>query len=908
MLIIVAASASAQEIAHFDLPSQPLATSLKEVADESGINVLFDRSTVAGLQAKALKADLTPAGAIDQLLKDTGLTRELVDAHTIVITAALRKTSQLIPLVGSAASSQSSRPAPSSATDGAQTNAGTASTELQEVIVTATRRAENISKVPISITALTQPKIDALGIKDFADMVKFTPGVTFDDSSNNISIRGIASSGGANTTGIYIDDTPVQTRTTTDVLPEAFDVDRIEVLRGPQGTLFGAGAEGGAVRYITTQPSVAQSSLYSRDEISYTQGGAMSYDIGVAGGGPVIDNVLGLRASVLFTHFGGWIDRIDSESPTVNAAPSQNILESNSNRATGKLFRLAALWQPNQNWQITPGIYYSVQNALGGGSVWPIYSDPARDRFYDGTPDLASTEDHFLLSSLKIQGNLGFANFISNTSYFNRNLPTIFSVATFDLGFYQTLVGEGPGGTSWLPGFPLIDGSGIHLPPGFRFNAPTTYDSWYYNWTQELRLQSNDPVSRLQWTVGAFYALDQEQALYAQSGADDPAFFQYFAGATVPQIFNGIDLICYPTGGLRGCYDFYFLENQYTRQYAAYGDASYAFTDQWKLDVGLRESLIMYSFDEYDAGAQLFGPPQAPMGYNKQPSFTPKASLNFQADPNNLYYFAYARGFRPGGADSPIPYAACQQDFTNLGVKSLPTTYGPDTTENFEVGAKNNIAGRVQLATSVFWINWDNIQQTAVLPICGLTGIFNLGTAVSKGADFQGTFQLTDRLTLDIAAGYTDARYTKSSRLTPRAATPIVQSGDAIAGTSGLPTPPWSGTLGLEYTFKAFAHDMFVRADDQFVSAEKWIGPQMDPGTSLYDPANFLLPSTNELNLRAGVTVGVWQIEAFVNNLADAHPLINYGFSSLNTVGPSRLETTDVGLPRTMGLTFIFRK
>ncbi len=148
---------------------------------------------------------------------------------------------------------------------------------LQEITVTATRHEESLSKVPISVTALTQEAMDIRGIKDFQDIVHFTPGVNIDNSgTNNIAIRGIASSGGAGTTGIYIDDTPIQIRATAfnpdDALPKTFDIDRVEVLRGPQGTLFGAGSEGGTVRYITTQPSLTTNSFYSREEVSYTAG------------------------------------------------------------------------------------------------------------------------------------------------------------------------------------------------------------------------------------------------------------------------------------------------------------------------------------------------------------------------------------------------------------------------------------------------------------------------------------------------------------------------------------------------------------------------------------------------------------------------------------------------------------
>src|SRR3984885_7363418 len=207
--------------------------------------------------------------------------------------------------------------APASAAD--TTAAADASGPLQEITVTATRHEESLSKVPISVTALTQDAMDLRGVKDFQDVAKFTPGVIIDNSgTNNISIRGISSSGGAGTTGIYIDDTPIQIRALAfnpdDALPKSFDVERIEVLRGPQGTLFGAGSEGGTVRYITTQPSLTKSSIYSREEVSYTQNGDPSYEVGVAGGMPIIDGTLGVRATVWYRRDGGYIDHIDPVS------------------------------------------------------------------------------------------------------------------------------------------------------------------------------------------------------------------------------------------------------------------------------------------------------------------------------------------------------------------------------------------------------------------------------------------------------------------------------------------------------------------------------------------------------------------------------------------------------------------
>src|SRR3979490_593373 len=216
---------------------------------------------------------------------------------------------------------------------------------LEEIVVTATRREESINRVPISVTAFNEEMIDQKGIKDFQDVVRFTPGVSIDTRGTNaIWIRGISSSAAAGTTGIYIDDTPIQMRALgfnpDDALPKTFDLDRIEVLRGPQGTLFGAGSEGGTVRYIMTQPSVTKESTYARAEVSFTRHGDPSYEAGIAHGGPIVNDVLGYRASVWYRYDGGWIDRID---PT-----TLDVVDHRSNHANSIAARLALLGQATQ--------------------------------------------------------------------------------------------------------------------------------------------------------------------------------------------------------------------------------------------------------------------------------------------------------------------------------------------------------------------------------------------------------------------------------------------------------------------------------------------------------------------------------------------------------------------------------
>ncbi|HEY5020455.1 MAG TPA: TonB-dependent receptor plug domain-containing protein, partial [Steroidobacteraceae bacterium] len=233
--------------------------------------------------------------------------------------------------------------------------ADTGTSVLEEVTVTATRQEESLSRVPISVSVETRDAMDLKGIKDFSDVVRFTPGVAFDaDETNRISIRGISSSGGSGTTGIYIDDVPIQIRSlgfnADDSLLKVFDLDRIEILRGPQGTLFGAGSEGGTVRYITSQPDLNQTQLYARAESSFTRGGSLSYEAGVSGGTPIIDGSLAVKASVYYRRDGGWIDRID---PT-----TLNVVEPNSNFDETTAARLSVLWQPTSAITVTPSFFY----------------------------------------------------------------------------------------------------------------------------------------------------------------------------------------------------------------------------------------------------------------------------------------------------------------------------------------------------------------------------------------------------------------------------------------------------------------------------------------------------------------------------------------------------------------------
>ncbi len=803
---------------------------------------------------------------------------------------------------------------------------------LEEIVVTATRREESISRVPISITALSQEVIDQKGIRDFSDVARYTPGVAFDNSqTNQISIRGISSSGGSGTTGIYIDDVPIQVRNlgfnSDDALVKLFDLDRVEVLRGPQGTLFGAGSEGGTVRYITTQPSLTKSSMNAKAETSYTQGGSPNYETGVAGGTPIIDGVLAVRASAWFRHDGGWIDRID---PT-----TLQTVDKNSNHDETTVLRLAALWKPNDSISVTPSVLYQDRRRNDVTIYWPEYSDPSKDRYFSANPTARPEPDKFYLPSLNVSADFGPVRLISTTAYFHRDEISGYDGTLYNLGYYQTL-GIDP------TAFPLLDGSGVHLPAGLQnYRSPASVTNQQRNFTQEFRLQSTDPTARVAWTAGVFYSLNRQFSL---EEIHDPMADTFFN-----QLF-GMPIAAYPAFGtalnpdgssVLPMGDSYFNRLlSHDRQIAGFGEVNFGLTDTLKLTAGARISKTSYSIQSLSGGPQNGGD-RPGASSNSETPITPKAGIEWQVDPNDLYYFTYAKGFRSGGGNPSIPYDptfqnlgfGCTQDFQNLGITHAPTTYKSDSVQSFEVGAKNNIENRVRLASSVYYIKWKNIQGNVVPPICQIQFTDNLSDAVSKGFDVQADFQVTEALSVDSSFGYTDARYTKDAYPTGAAqtGTPLVAKGDAVAGPNGIGTgysiPPYSATVGLEYKFRTFSYESFVRGDYEYLAGDKWLhasqdgsytgslytGAVVNKNTTSYDPTGMATPRQAFASMRAGTNFGDWAVSLFVDNLTDSHTILNYNHqtNSYDANTGALLATPAYRYityrPRTFGITVTFR-
>ena len=781
---------------------------------------------------------------------------------------------------------------------------------LKEIVVTATRHEESLSKVPVSVSAFTQEDMDQRGMKDFTDIVRFTPGVSIDQSGTNaISIRGISSSGGAGTTGIYLDDTPIQMRSLgfnpDDTLPKTFDLDRVEVLRGPQGTLFGAGSEGGTVRYILTQPSVSKESTYVRSEISYTQYGEPSYEAGVAHGGPIIDGTLGFRVSAWYRRDGGWIDRVD---PTTGV-----VIDANANRDESLVLRLAGIWKPLDTVSVTPSVFYQNRQEHDVGTYWPAFSNPSAGVFHNANPDRTPVPDRFYLPALKIEADLGSTRLVSNTSYYVRDELTGYEGTDYNLSYYQGIGWpSSPEGQTLVDPtlYPLIDSAGVHLPPGLtNYRAPATVKNQQRNFTEELRLQSNDPASRWTWTVGAFFQASRELSLEEIHDPMGDALLTAFVGNDFMGIY-GVPLL--PNGDA-----FYQLNVAHDHQLAGFGEVTYGITEQLKLTLGARVARTSFDISSYSDGPQNYGPNGPNSAEQSETPFTPKVSVSYQLNQRHLFYATYAKGFRVGGANPPLP-SYCGPDLITEGYASgqAPLTYKSDSTQSYEIGAKDNFNNIVRLASSVYYIRWNSIQQSVfVAGSCGLQFTDNLGTAVAKGFDLQADAALGP-VTIDAAVGYTSARYVADSK------DQLALNGDAISGQAainGAPgtNPPWNVAVGAEYKFIVADHNSYARFDYEFASRNPWSAAIQDPRSHQYTPfptaLSYTLPSTTFLQFRAGTSFGAWETSFFVDNLLNSHTTTNYArtFTDSNNPNyppPGPQYNNYTFRPRTFGITASFRK
>lgn len=740
-----------------------------------------------------------------------------------------------------------------------------------DIIVTATRSEQRLRDVPLSVAAFSPQALENRQVRRIDDIARLTPGVNFTRSSfgngaaSNIAIRGVSSNVGAATTGIYVDDTPIQVRqigfTAANAYPNIFDLARVEVLRGPQGTLFGAGAQGGTVRFISPEPSLSKWSAYGRAELSSTKEGAPSWEEGAAFGGPLVEGKLGFRASAYFRRDGGWVEWAP--------LPSRQVADENANSQKSFVARAALAWEPISALRITPSVMYQWQRTNDTVAYWEKDSDTDAGRYRNNAPNQAPSRDRFVLPALKIVLDLGNTTLTSNTSYFHRKVDAIFD--------YTGVINATFGASAEPP---------ASIP---NYSAISDMRNRQENFTQEVRLQSD--FGRFKLVAGAFYSWAKQNSYQATI---DPFFAQLTEltfKRTVQQVF-GVPLLPGNIGLLN-------INQGIDTQLAGFGQADWEALDGLTLTAGVRVSRTKFKFKTHQDGPGAGGLLDY-SGDQTETPVTPKFGISYKPNSDLMVYASASKGFRIGGVNTPIRSLTCQPDLASLGLTSAPLEYKSDTVWNYEVGAKGATPnGVLSFEASLFRINWSGIQTNVRLPSCALRFTYNVGKARSQGADLVLTAAPLEGLSLTAAVGYVDAQYDETVTSGAGAkAIGIVQKGDKLPGS------PF--TLSLSGRYEAAvdsSRKAFVQIDYDYRNRLKDLTPERDPANFGYDKALITPEAFNNLNAQVGFTDGNLQLAVFGNNILNNQPI--FSRTHQTTRDPIFLVITP--RPRTVGVRASYR-
>ena len=775
---------------------------------------------------------------------------------------------------------------------------------LEEIIVTATRRAVDISDVPMSITAFNQSQLDKARVVRVDDLFRITPGVQFrsDGQLSGISIRGVFSNIGPGTTGIYLDDTPVQTRasslsySSTNTYPELFDLERVEVLRGPQGTTFGSGSIGGTVRFLMPKPNLYEQEWYARSGFSFTSSGDPSFEAGVAVGGPISEGESGFRLSIYHRRDGGFVDNAHhNDLANSSAFTKSGAINENADSRDNTSLRLAYTYVPNETLEITPSVFYQNIQSNHDSAFWDYFSDPSDGNFMNAWGVEQPFSDKWLIPSLNIKKDLGSFTVISNTSYFDRE-----AINTYDCAHCMiqlTFLGYIPMGPEmFLPDYPEF--------------AQTTFDLDEQKvFTQEVRLQSNDTDAQFDWIIGAFYQ-DSTTTAGDYVGIDSASFdrMAQAIGAVVGYplpgylpLFGGVALLDSEYGPM----SYQTYDNTDEQQKAIFLEGTYDVSENLSATLGVR-----YTDYDLDTTSLQGGPfawvPEL-VGFSEKTSTSDtslKLSMTYQVDEDRMFYATAAEGFRAGGLNQPLPQI-CDAALADVGLTGSPGAWTSDEAWSYEVGTKNRLrGGRLSVDASIYTIDWTDIPVNIYLGMgCNRAVVLNAASATSKGADLQIAMAVTDQFTMSLAVAFNESEYDKPMLGSPdpvSGARPIIiNEGNSLPGVV-----PYTLAFSGEYRTNMFGRDVIARLSYTRSDAQDTPTQAQDPITTTYEGPQYKLdPSVTEIDFQLSTNIGDTEVVFYVDNMLNKHPtfVTDSGYWSnillLRTIRP-----------RTFGVAFYYRK
>ncbi|WCL55579.1 TonB-dependent receptor [Gimibacter soli] len=689
------------------------------------------------------------------------------------------------------------------AVQAADADADKADLTLEEIVVTANKRTENLSDVAMSVRAIGGEEIDARGLQGMGDYLTSVPSIAYNERGggrNQITIRGITTGALAadpNTVGYYFGDVPVSATARGNPDLKLFDVERVEILRGPQGTLYGAGSMGGTIKVVPAGAKLNEVEGTVEGVISKTRYGGTNYSGAGAVNVPIAEDKMAVRLVAYGYENTGYVDNVASGA-TAYGIPDK--VTNNVASETTKGGRFAMKIQATEKLSLDTMIIVQNQNVDGLPEVSLPDGGWTQNRWRQ--EDL---NDDFRVYNLVANYEGDAVNLTASTAYVERDWNQLRDIHA--LGLF-----------AFLPDAPLqlYDGNEEKF------------------WVHEARLSSNTD-SKFQWLAGGFLLdkkLDFSNGLqwFGSAQSIEDSLLGVLFGATKDMVLHARN------------------NTHNANQYALFGEASYQFTEKLKATLGLR--WFKFTDDRELAVSGIFSN-STDLLTTSADTFNPKVALNYTPNDDHLYYVSATKGFRPGNPNNPLP-DACTADLKARGFDKAPDGTTPDSLWSYEAGTKLSLAdGRVALNGAVFYIDWKNIPTSYILP-CGFSFGFNADTATSKGLEVELAAQISSNWRLDIGGAYTDAHLDAS--FNPDTGELRNEGGQ----TPGVPELTLG--LGTDYSFElAGRWASMIRLDAQYVGGYYNFLPSEAVRQRAGDYAT--------VNLRWNTDFNGLNFELFANNL-----------------------------------------
>jgi len=798
------------------------------------------------------------------------------------------KLSVAIAAVLSGAAAVHGEPA---ATTAAPAAAAPSDTTLQEITVTSRKRIENLQDVPQSIDVFTSKDLQNLAISQFEDYAAKTPSISFisiGPGTQQFFMRGVSDGSNPNvtntsSTGFFVDDLSMSYYGSIPDFHE-YDIERIEVLNGPQGTLFGAGSMSGAVRIITNKPDPKAWDAGIDTDYGKIDGGGNNWTYEGFVNMPLVEGKTAVRLSGYSVYDGGFINNL----LTTRTWSASGVVSTNGAWA-GKNFntqnvegaRVAVKQVFNDDWYALVTYNYQSQHHKGAWDQDPSkYGNRNVSRFgpESGNNYVKTVDGH-------LEGDVGIADLVFASTYWYQSAVTVDEYSNY-VQYSNVQYFNAPN----LQSFSCLTGPVIRpQPPTYPANspysgcaAPTQYNIFQnatQRWSNELRLQSK-PGGRLHWLGGLYWekTLENYSAFYAMQNIQP-------AGEAYQSQIAYYNNNYYPAVATPLPHEFYSSISRFDYlETTEFSDLTFDLTDRWSAEAGAQHFESHFSGSSQYAG--YFWDPKLPSFYSGASNkWNAKAALNFKASNTLLLYASFGQGFRDGGINSALS-GSCYNN-------GAPHYFQPDTLNNFEVGWKStDLQGRLIWNSALYYMPWKNYQSAVFdLSICPSTFNANLGNARIYGAESNIDYRVSQNFTLQASASYNDSELTSNTFYN---ANYIVNPGERLPYVA-------------YFNFSANARYERPWGDRYKVYAQYDIAHKGDMWSDLriLDRHGFgrsLQPAYEISNLRFGIkSPGEhWQVETYITNLFNKDAII-----FTNTGNYDHRETTNE--PRVFGLHLTYR-